>query len=276
MRFTKMHALGNDFIVIDARERKLAEPSELARKLCRRRFSVGADQMLVLENSEHADFRMLIYNADGSEVEMCGNGIRALAKHIWDRKLSDKETLEVETMAGTIKPRRVGDLICVDMGEPVLEGSLIPTRLEGRVIDHPLDVKDRQFLITCVSMGNPHAVIFVDSVHDFPIIRYGPSIENHPLFPRRTNVEFVQVISRTELRMRVWERGAGETLACGTGACATMVAAHMKGLVDRKVTVHLKGGDLVIEWAESDNRVYMTGPAEEAYEGEIKNQAGGY
>lgn len=277
MHFTKMHALGNDFVVIDARQHSLQDASELARRMCRRRFSVGADQMLVLESSETADFKMLIYNADGSEVEMCGNGIRALAKYIWDRMLSPKETLEVETLAGIIRPRREGALVKVDMGEPVLNGALIPTKVEtDRVIDYPLDIKDRQFLVTCVSMGNPHAVIFVENVLDFPIIRYGPSLENHPMFPKRTNVEFIQVINRAELRMRVWERGAGETLACGTGACASMVAACMKGLVDRKVIVHLKGGDLQIEWAEADNRVFMTGPAEESYEGEIKIQGGGY
>ncbi len=276
MRFTKMHALGNDFIVIDAREHKLTEPGEIARKLCRRRFGVGADQMLALERSEIADFKMLIYNADGSEVEMCGNGIRCLAKYIWDRMLSASETLEIETLAGIIRPRREGSMVRVDMGEPVLEGSLIPTKLEGRVTDYPLEVKDRKFLITCVSMGNPHAVIFVDNVLDFPIIRYGPAIENNPLFPKRTNVEFIQIMNRTEFRMRVWERGAGETMACGTGASASMVAAVIKGLIERKVTVHLKGGDLLIEWSEADNRVYMTGPAEEVFEGEIKIQGGGY
>ena len=271
MRFTKMHALGNDFIVIDARERKLTEPSEMARKMCRRRFGVGADQMLVLENSESADFRMLIYNADGSEVEMCGNGIRCIAKYIWDRMLSANDSLAIETLAGIVRPSREGSLIRVDMGEPILEGSLIPTKVEGRVVDHPLDVKDRKFLVTCVSMGNPHAVIFVDNVLDFPIVRYGPAIENNAMFPKRTNVEFIQVINRTELRMRVWERGAGETMACGTGSCASAVAAIIKNLTERKVTMHLKGGDLLIEWSESDNRVYMTGPAEEVYDGETKN-----
>jgi diaminopimelate epimerase len=278
MRFTKMHALGNDFIVMDSLVSELQEPETLAREFCHRRLGIGADQMLVLRGPSEgvkADFRMLIYNADGSEVEMCGNGIRCLAKHIWDRGLSKKDTLDIETLAGIIRPERAGGgMVRVDMGEPLLEGRKIPVDLDQKVIDHPLKVDDTTFNITCVSMGNPHAVIFTDNVDGFPVERYGPLIENHRLFPKRINVEFVEVKGKGETRMRVWERGAGETMACGTGASASVVASSLKGLTGRDVTVHLAGGDLLIEWAE-DNHVYMTGPATEVFEGEIKTLEGG-
>ncbi len=263
-----MQALGNDFIVIDSRGKTIDGLVGLSLRLCNRRFGIGADQMLVLEASEIADFRMRIFNADGSEVEMCGNGIRALAKYIWDRNLSDKDTLNIETMAGIVRPSHADGLVRVDMGEPELEGRKIPVNLDGRVVDHPLRIDDRTFLITCVSMGNPHAVIFVESATDFPVAHYGPRIEHHELFPNRINVEFVEVVSKDAIRVKVWERGAGETLACGTGACASAVASSVKGLTGREVTVRLDGGDLRIEWAR-DNRVYMTGPAEEVFEGEI-------
>lgn len=269
IKFTKMHALGNDFIVIDARALKIASPGKFARKACERRFGIGADQMLLLGESNKADFSMRIFNADGSEVEMCGNGIRALARYIWDRKLAAKGVLEIDTPAGIIRPVRKGSLVRVDMGEPVLEARKIPVNLDGRVIGYPIKAGDRIFEMTCVSMGNPHAVIFMEDVAGFPVSQYGPVIENNPLFPNRANVEFIEVVSKGELQMRVWERGAGETPACGTGACAAAVAASLKGLADRSVVVHLAGGDLEIEWAEN-NRIYMTGPATEVFEGEIK------
>lgn len=272
LKFTKMQALGNDFVVLDAREGALGGPGtlgELARRLCRRRLGIGADQMLVLSGSGKADFRMLIYNADGGEVEMCGNGIRCLARYIWDRGLSEKKVLDIETLAGIIRPEREGDMVRVDMGEPVLEGREIPVDLDGLVADYPVEVDGETMLITCVSMGNPHAVIFVDNLGGLPVSYYGPKIENHPLFPRRTNVEFVEVLSPEEIRMRVWERGAGETLACGTGASAAAVASSLKGLTGRAVRVHLEGGDLLVEWSR-EGRVFMTGPAEEVFEGEIK------
>lgn len=270
MNFTKMHGLGNDFIVLDNRDGAIGELPELSQRICHRRLGIGADQVLVLEDSNRADFRMLIYNSDGSEVEMCGNGIRAFAKYIWDRRMSDKDALEVETLAGIIKPVRVGDLVRVDMGSPELEGRRIPVNLDGRVMNHPLDIEDLMFEITCVSMGNPHAVIFVDSVEEFPVEYYGPLIENHALFPNRINVEFIEVVDRKMLRMRVWERGAGETMACGTGASAAGVAAMLKGFVDKAVTVKLQGGDLLIEWAGEGQSVFMTGPAEEVFTGTIQ------
>lgn len=290
LAFTKMHGLGNDFIVIDCRGRainyKLSAISELSRRLCHRRLGIGADQMILLYDSTVADFRMRILNADGSEVEMCGNGIRCFAKYIWDRGLSAKDSLDVETLAGIIRPEKSGAMVRVDMGAPVFEPEKIPIKItkamgdgqgangsrftthDSRILDLPLKILDREFKITCVSMGNPHAVIVVENVDDFVVGRYGPLIENHALFPKRTNVEFIQVIDRGRIRMRVWERGSGETMACGTGASAAAVAANMKGLTDRRVTVVLTGGELVIEWKD-DDRVYMTGPAAEVFEGRI-------
>jgi len=270
--FVKMHGIGNDFIVIDCRDKAVSDQlsaiSDISRRLCDRRFGIGADQILLLHDSAAADFRMSIFNADGSEVEMCGNGIRCFAKYIWDRNLSSKQVLEIETPAGIIRPEKDGDMVRVDMGTPETEGRKIPVNLDGIVKDHPLAVDDREFAITCVSMGNPHAVIVVEDVNTFDVKRYGPQIETHTLFPKRTNVEFIQVIDRQTIKMRVWERGSGETLACGTGASAVAVAANMKGIADKKVTIKLLGGDLIIELHENGH-VYMTGPAAEVFEGRI-------
>ncbi len=292
INFTKMHGLGNDFILIDCIKQKLktqdSELKGLSRKLCHRRFGIGADQILLLYPSRTADFKMRIFNADGSEVEMCGNGIRCLAKYIWSRRLSGKAILNIETPAGIIKPGKKNDMVRVDMGEPVFEPEKIPVKIEDTryrmqdnrascimhhasrpIIDYPLKIEDREFKITCVSMGNPHAVIVVDNVMDFPVTYYGPLLEMHEIFPKRTNVEFIEILNPSEIKMRVWERGSGETMACGTGASAVAVASNLKGLTKKNVTVHLAGGDLIIKWAE-DNHVYMTGPAEEAFTGEIK------
>jgi len=294
LEFTKMHGLGNDFILIDCLKDESGvrslEFGELGKKLCHRRFGIGADQLLLLYPSKSADFMMRIFNADGSEVEMCGNGIRCFAKYIWDRGLSGKTILEIETIAGIMRPGKADGLVRVDMGEPVFEPERIPVKIvqsskfkvpssekdnstlntqhSTPVVDYPLQIDDKEFKITCVSMGNPHAVIIVDNVPEFPVAYYGPMIEIHPFFPKRTNVEFVEALNSSEIRMRVWERGAGETMACGTGAAAAAVAAHLKGLAEKSVTVHLKGGDLSIEWA-GDNHVYMTGPAEEVFTGKI-------
>lgn len=266
LTFTKMHGLGNDFIIIDDREEALTDLPELARRLCHRRFGIGADQLLLVHLSQVADFKMIIYNPDGSEAEMCGNGIRCFARYLLDKEVTDRHDLRIETGAGIIGVKVREDLVEVDMGEPRLEAEEIPINLKGRVVSHPLRVIDRDLSITCVSMGNPHAVIFVRDVDTFPVERYGPHIERHPIFPNRTNVEFAEVISDREVRMRVWERGAGETMACGTGACATLVAGVLKGLIRRRATIHLKGGDLDIFWSE-DNHVFMTGPAEKVFEG---------
>lgn len=273
LKFTKMHGIGNDFILINCLKAKLSNPKEFAMKFCNRRFGIGADQIILLYPSKIADFKMLIFNADGDEVEMCGNGIRCLAKYIWDNKLSNKKILEIETLAGIIKPERVSHLIKVHMGKPIFEAAKIPVKINRKnrnIIDYPLRIKDKNFKITCVSMGNPHTIIFLDTdVSKFPVRFYGEEIEHHKLFPKRTNVEFVNVKDRKELIMRVWERGSGETLGCGTGACASAVVSMIKGLTDKKVVVHLLGGDLTVEWDENNN-VFMTGPAEKAFEGFVK------
>lgn len=272
--FTKMHGLGNDFIVVNCLEQPLSGPTRFAADYCDRRFGVGADQLLLLCPSEKADFKMLIYNADGGEVEMCGNGIRCLAKYIWDRGLSNKNILDIETLAGIIRPERSADMVRVDMGEPVFEPSKIPVAVAEDIAypvkDYSLVIEDRGFRATFISMGNPHAVIFIeDDIEEFPVEKYGPLLENHPIFPKKANIEFVNARGKDRLVMRVWERGSGQTLACGTGASATGVAGMLKGLSDKKVTVSLAGGDLIIEWAPN-NHVYMTGPAVEVFEGQIK------
>ncbi len=271
IEFVKMHGLGNDFILIDCINQEIDNPEKFAKKYCHRRFGIGADQLLLLYPSEIADFKMKIYNADGSEVEMCGNGIRCFAKYIWDRNLSHKEILSIETLAGIIKPKKVGELVQVDMGKPEFHPPNIPVDVDAdKAFDLLLEVLGWHAKLNCVSMGNPHAVIFLDEEpKNFAVAKYGPLIENHPIFPKRTNVEFAFINNPKEITMRVWERGSGETLACGTGACATAVAAMVKGLTEKKVTVHLLGGDLQIEWA-ADDHVYMTGPAEEVFEGKLK------
>lgn len=275
LSFQKMHGIGNDFVIVDAIEsakiRKLSTStlSALAKKICHRRFGVGADQLLVLYPSRRADFRMRIFNADGGEVEMCGNGIRCLSAYVWGKRYSRKRIISVETLAGVITPEKRNGLIRVDMGAPILDGERIPVHRAGRMVNEVLRVRERTFRITTVSMGNPHAVIFVANLDTFPVSEYGPIIEHHDLFPRRINVEFIEIINSHELRMRVWERGAGETLACGTGASAAVVASVLNGKTDRKVLVHLLGGDLLIEWADDDH-VFMTGPAEKVYDGMIE------
>ncbi len=269
LEFTKMHGIGNDFVVIDGREWETEHMENKAKALCDRRFGIGADQLLLILESDVADFRMVIYNADGSEVEMCGNGIRCIARYIADHNLSDKTELSIETISGIIRPKIREELIEVNMGEPVLEGKEIPVALDGIIKSRPVKFGDMEFEITCVSMGNPHCVIFVDDVDNFPLATCGPLIERDNLFPARINVEFVEVVNDKEIKMRVWERGSGETLACGTGACASAVAAILNGKTHRRMTVRLAGGDLDVLWGE-DNLVYMTGPAEEVFEGSIE------
>lgn len=268
--FTKMHGLGNDFVVIDARKKAIPNLRRKAQLICDRRFGIGCDQLLIITPSRKADVRMLILNADGSEAEMCGNGIRCFAKYLWDRKdpkIRKKKELAVETLAGVIRPRVVSDnLVRVDMGEPVLDAALIPTRFEGRVIDRQIEVDGGSYRVTAVSMGNPHCVIFTDSVDAVPLEVEGPPLERNPDFPKRTNVEFVEVVGKGRVKVRVWERGSGATLACGTGACAVAVASALNGKTGRKVRVDLPGGALKIEWGK-DNHVYMTGPATEVFSG---------
>lgn len=272
-----MHGLGNDFILIDTRIQRIRNLSRVVPRLCDRRFGIGADQVLVLAESKRAHYRMRIFNADGSEVEMCGNGIRCLAKYIWECEITPPEirkskTLSIETLAGIIYPRRSGSMVTVDMGEPVFDPERIPVRVERgteRVINYPLRIKDKKFNINCVSMGNPHAVIISDNVDNIDISTYGPMIEHHEIFPRRINVEFVEIKDEKNIKVRVWERGSGETLACGTGACASAVVSHLLGHTGGEVTTHLPGGRLKIRWDENDNHVYMTGPATRVFDGVI-------
>lgn len=278
LHFTKMHGLGNDFVLIDDRKRRIRTPSATARTFCDRRYGIGADQLLLVRNSRTADCRMLIFNADGSEVEMCGNGIRCLARYILENRISERKQLprkhqssvSIETPAGIMYIKESGSQYSVDMGEPVLEGRRIPVRAAGMIVNYPIMVKDRTFRVTAVSVGNPHAVIVVNSVRAVPLETYGPAIENHRFFPKKTNTEFIQILNRKNIRMRVWERGAGETTACGTGATASAVATSILGLTGRNVTVHLPGGRLLIKWSPESNHVYMTGPAERVFDGTIE------
>jgi len=267
--FTKMQGCGNDFVVLDFLRDEIPDLGRIAQRLCDRRFGIGADQLLTVHPSKVADFKMEIYNADGGQVEMCGNGIRCFAKYVVEHGLTQKKELAVETLAGVIRPRLVGDLVEVDMGEPILEGRKIPVEADGKVLNAPLQVDGQVYQVSCVSMGNPHCVVYLEEIEGLDLQKIGPRFEHHLFFPKRVNTEFVKVLNRWEARMRVWERGAGETLACGTGACAVTVAGSLTGRTDRKVTVHLRGGDLLIEWREN-NHVCMTGGAEEVFHGTVK------
>jgi len=274
MNFTKMHGTGNDYVYVDAFAETITDPASLAREVSDRNFGIGSDGLILILPSEQADLRMRMFNADGSEAEMCGNGIRCVAKYAFDRGRVSKRTLDVETGAGVLTldlfTGRSGKVerVRVNMGRPgLLRGDLPMTGPPGeRVIDQELTVLERTFRITCVSMGNPHCVIFVDDLAGFPLAHFGPAIENHPLFPRRTNVEFVEVVSAGEVRQRTWERGAGETLACGTGASAVTVAGLLTGRTGSRLLNHLTGGDLEMEW-DGEGDVYMTGPAVEVFTG---------
>lgn len=276
MKFTKMHGLGNDFIMVDGFREQPEEESlaDLARRACDRHFGIGADGVILALPSETADFRMRLINADGSEAEHCGNGIRCVAKLVHDLGYTRGSEITVETV-GRINVLRLftheGKVssVSVDMGEPAFERRALPMLgpEASEAVNEPLDVDGQTVEVTCVSMGNPHAVHFTDDLDQFPFEQIGPRVEGHSLFPRRVNAEFIQVLGPAELRMRVWERGAGETLACGTGACASLVAAARTGRSGRRATVHLRGGDLHIQW-DDDNHVYMTGPATTVFEGD--------
>jgi diaminopimelate epimerase len=275
MRFTKMHGAGNDYVYVDCfAEPQPTDPPALARKISHRRFGVGGDGLILILPSEKADARMQMFNADGSEAEMCGNGIRCFAKYLYDHGICRKNELQIETGAGVLSLRvetagGLVDRVRVDMGEPILQAERIPTTLPGSpVVDASLPIGDRRFTVTSVSMGNPHCVIFVDEADDHLVLGYGPQIEVDGHFPARVNVEFVEILGRGEVRQRTWERGSGETWACGTGAGAVCVAGVLTGRTDRKILNHLRGGDLELEWNESDNHVYMTGPAVEVFSGQ--------
>jgi len=277
MKFTKMQGIGNDYVYVNCFTETVddtADLSETAIKISDRHFGVGSDGLVLIMPSDCADFRMRMINSDGSEAEMCGNAIRCVGKYVRDNKLTDKDEISVETLAGikilklTTENNEVAR-VCVDMGEPILTPQLIPVDYTGdEFIDKIINVDGEEYSITCVSMGNPHAVTYMDDIVSLEIEKIGPKFEHHQIFPRRTNTEFVKVIDRKTLQMRVWERGAGETLACGTGACAVLVASVLNNLSDRQATVKLLGGDLEIEWNEEDNHIYMTGTATKVFEGE--------
>ncbi|ABO50221.1 diaminopimelate epimerase [Desulforamulus reducens MI-1] len=275
MYFTKVHGLGNDFILVNAGTGQgfTDDCSTLAKEVCDRKFGIGADGLVLLYDSGVADVRMKIVNSDGSEAEMCGNAIRCVAKYLYDHGIIKKDEIKVETLAGIIVPQIIQQegsvkAVRVDMGEPRVERAEIPMiGPPGQVIGEELAVNGKVYLVTAVSMGNPHCIIFVPDLEDISLTQVGPQIEVHPAFPKKTNVEFVQVLGPNEVRMVVWERGAGPTMACGTGACAVAVAGVLNGFTERMVTVHLPGGSLMIEWAEN-GRIYMTGPATEVFSGE--------
>lgn len=276
MIFTKMNGLGNDFIIVYGEQELPVNAAELAVKWCNRFFGVGADGLVYILPSERADFRMRIMNSDGSEAEQCGNAIRCVAKYVYDYGYTVSSEITIETLGAGVQKvglRLEGDLVKsvrVDMGEPILEGLMVPTTLDqSPVVNQPIEVDGREFKFTAVSMGNPHCVIYVEDAVHFDLSVWGPKLEIHPLFPKKINVEFVTVQARDYVDMRVWERGAGPTLACGTGACATLVSSVLNGTTDRAAVISLKGGDLFIEWDENDNHVYMTGSADMVYEGTV-------
>ena len=276
MKFTKMHGCGNDYVYVNCFEETIENPNETAKFVSDRHFGIGSDGMICIHPSDKADFRMAMYNSDGTEGAMCGNGVRCIAKYVYDYGLTDKTTITIETKGGikeldlTVEDGKV-TWVNVDMEAPVLEADKIPVIYdeEKKVIDKPVLVDGREYRITCVSMGNPHGVVFVDSVDDLDIEKLGPMFEHHPMFPDRVNTEFIQVVDDHTIRMRVWERGAGETLACGTGACASAYASYLNQKTGNKVLVHLLGGDLQIEYDEEKHTIFMKGPATKVFDGEI-------
>lgn len=277
IKFTKMQGCGNDYVYVNCMDKLIDNPEKVSQYISDRHFGIGSDGLILICPSDVADFRMAMYNADGSEGKMCGNGVRCIAKYVYEYGLTDKKKISLETKSGIkyldmdIEDGKV-QMVKVDMGAPILKPAEIPVKTDSSMdsfINQPLDVDGNTFMVTCVSMGNPHAVVFVDDTKSLDIRKYGPVFETHPAFPEQVNTEFVQVISRNEINMRVWERGSGETLACGTGTCASVVACVLNGKTDEKVTVHLLGGDLFIEYNRDNGTVWMTGSAEIVFDGEI-------
>ena len=278
MRFTKMHGCGNDYIYVNCFEETIENIEQTAIKVSDRHFGIGSDGLVMILPSDIADFKMRIFNADGSEAKMCGNATRCVAKYVYDNGLTDKTTITLETMSGIkILELNVSDgkveTVKVDMGAPIVEAKLVPAISKNgseKIIDETITVGDTEYNVTCVSMGNPHCVLFVDSTNDLELEKIGPLFEKHEMFPDRVNTEFIQILSRTEINMRVWERGSGETLACGTGACASVVACILNGLTEDEVLVHLRGGDLFIKYDRERDTVFMTGPAAEVCVGDME------
>ena len=275
MKFTKMHGCGNDYVYVNCFDETVENPSETAKIVSDRHFGIGSDGLILICPSDKADFRMAMYNLDGSEGKMCGNGVRCIAKYVYDHHLTDKTRISLETLAGikyldlNIKKGKV-ETVTVDMCAPILEPAKIPVNIsKPKAVNEPVEIDGKIWHMTCVSMGNPHAVVFVDDTHSLKLNEIGPLFEKHPLFPEQVNTEFVHVIDRHTVDMRVWERGSGETLACGTGACATAIACILNGKTDNEVLVHLLGGDLLIKYDTEKNTVFMTGPAAEVFSGDI-------
>ena len=277
MKFTKMHGAGNDYIYIDGTKEHMTDAGKWAKRLSDRHFGIGSDGVVLILPSDTCDFRMKMYNSDGSEAEMCGNASRCIGKYVYDKKLTNKKTITLETKAGVktleliVKNDEVS-AVKVDMGEPCFESHRIPVTIEKNIVkDYPIEIEGNTYSVTALSMGNPHAVIFIDEdLANYPVHKIGPLLEKHPIFPQKANIEFARVITPDQIQMRVWERGAGETLACGTGACATLVAAALAGRSNNIATLQLLGGTLQIQWNKENNHVYMTGPAVTVYEGEIE------
>src|SRR5262245_37811979 len=273
--FTKMHGISNDYVYVNAFATTVSDPPAVAQKVSDRRTGIGGDGLILICPSEKAQARMEMYNADGSRGAMCGNGIRCVGKYVYEHGLARINPLKIDTDSGLktlfleVQDGKVSQ-VTVDMGGPILDGPRIPVAAAGQIVDQPLEVGGKSYRVTCVSMGNPHCITFVDNVEPLELEKLGPKFEHHAFFPKRVNTEFIQIVSPTELNMRVWERGSGETWACGTGACAAAVAAILNHKAGRRVTLHLRGGDLEIEWRAEDNHVYMTGPAEEVFEGMIE------
>jgi diaminopimelate epimerase len=281
IKFTKMHGLGNDYIYIDCiKGEKIENPSYLAKTMSNRHFGIGSDGLILICKSNIADFKMQMFNYDGSEAEMCGNGIRCVGKYVYDNELTNNKIITVETLGGikklklNIKNKKV-ETVEVDMGEPIFEAEKIPVLSDKYPVKNlKIIAEDKEFTFTCVSMGNPHAVTIIKNVIDFDVQRYGEILEKSKIFPQRANIEFVQILDKENVKMRVWERGTGETLACGTGACATVVACNLNGYVKNDVNVELPGGILKIKWNKENNHVYMTGPAITVFRGEIVEPLG--
>ncbi len=275
MKFTKMQGCGNDYVYVNGFTEKIADKPAFVKAVSDRHFGVGGDGAIFISPSEEADFEMEMYNADGTRAEMCGNGIRCVAKYVYDKGLTDKEQISIVSFGNVkyvdlyVKEGLVSS-VRVNMGEPILEAEKVPViSAMKRSVDEPVTVNGKEYRMTCVSMGNPHAVVFMEDVANLDIASVGPLFENHQVFPNRTNTEFVEVVDRTHVNMRVWERGTGETLACGTGCCATVVAGVLNGLTEEKVTVRVLGGEIEIQWDREENLVYMTGPAATVFEGEF-------
>ena len=284
LNFTKMEGLGNDYVYVNCFKENIENPSELSIKVSDRHFGIGSDGLILIKPSDKADFTMEMYNADGSQSEMCGNGIRCVGKYVYDYGLTDKTDVAIETLAGIkylnlkVEKKSADDrgrvsMVTVNMGAPIFESEKVPVKISeklDKVVDYPVTVDGKTYNVTCVSMGNPHSVAYVDDVDTFPLEEIGPKFENHEMFPNRVNAEFVQIVSPTYAKMRVWERGSGETLACGTGTCATVVASILNGKTEDEVTVKLLGGELIIRWDREENLVYMTGPAKVVFDGTIE------